>query len=272
MAKTFLGVEFGSTRIKAMTIDAAHQPVSSGDYTWQSSFENGVWTYALDEAWTGLRAALSAVGARESIAAAGISGMMHGYLAFDRDWNLLVPFRTWQNTMTAQAVEELTELFGFNIPQRWSIAHLYQAVLNGEPHVKEIAHITTLAGYVHHALTGVNAVGIGEASGMFPIDSETLAYDRTMLAKFAALPAVQAQPWKLEDVLPEVLPAGADAGRLTAAGAALIDNLLPVGLPFAPPEGDAGTGMTATNAVAPRPVSDYQIFASYGENPCDSCE
>ena len=252
MDKTFLGVEFGSTRIKAMTIDAAHQPASSGDYTWQSSFENGVWTYALDEVWQGLRAALKGVKERERVAAAGISGMMHGYLAFDKDWQLLTPFRTWQNTMTGQAAEALTELFGFNIPQRWSIAHLYQAVLNGEAHVKDIAHITTLAGYVHHALTGVNAVGVGEASGMFPIDSETLQYDREMLEKFAALPEIRKQPWTLEALLPEVLPAGADAGRLTEKGAACIEGLLPVGLPFAPPEGDAGTGMTATNAVAPR--------------------
>ena len=252
MANTYLGVEFGSTRIKAMTIDAAHRPASSGDYTWQSSYENGVWTYALEEVWTGLKAALSGLEGREEIAGAGISGMMHGYLAFDKDWNLLVPFRTWQNTMTAQAAEELTALFGFNIPQRWSIAHLYQAVLNGEPHVKDIAHITTLAGYVHHALTGVNAVGIGEASGMFPIDSDTLVYDKDMLAKFAALPAVKALPWSIEAILPEALPAGAAAGALTEAGAALLDGLLPVGLPFAPPEGDAGTGMTATNAVAPR--------------------
>jgi len=247
-----LGIEFGSTRIKAVAIDSAHKPVTSGDYTWKSSFENGVWTYDLAESWAGLKAALSGVENRENIAAMGISGMMHGYLAFDKDWNLLVPFRTWQNTITAQAAAELTESFGFNIPQRWSIAHLYQAVLNEEPHVPYIAHITTLAGYIHYMLTGVNALGIGEASGMFPVDSEMNCYDDAMLAKFNALVAERNLPWKLIDILPGVLMAGENAGYLTAEGAALIDNLLAPGIPFAPPEGDAGTGMTATNAVAPR--------------------
>ena len=182
--KTCLGVELGSTRIKAVAIDEAHIPVSSGDYTWKSAYENGVWTYDLLEVWKGLKVALSGIENRGSIAAMGISAMMHGYLVFDRDWNLLVPFRTWQNTMTGQAAAELTELFGFNIPQRWSIAHLYQAVLNGEDHVDKIAHITTLAGYVHYMLTGVNAIGIGEASGMFPIDSEKNCYDEEILCKF----------------------------------------------------------------------------------------
>ena len=247
-----LGIEFGSTRIKAVAIDSAHKPVTSGDYTWKSSFENGVWTYDLAESWAGLKAALSGVENRENIAAMGISGMMHGYLVFDKDWNLLVPFRTWQNTITAQAAAELTESFGFNIPQRWSIAHLYQAVLNEEPHVPYIAHITTLAGYIHYMLTGVNALGIGEASGMFPVDSEMNCYDDAMLAKFNALVAERNLPWKLIDILPGVLMAGENAGYLTAEGAALVDNLLAPGIPFAPPEGDAGTGMTATNAVAPR--------------------
>ena len=180
----------------------------------------------------------------------GVSAMMHGYLAFDKDWNLLVPFRTWQNTITGQAAEELTELFGFNIPQRWSIAHLYQAVLNGEEHVPRIAHITTLAGYVHYMLTGVNAIGIGEASGMFPIDSEKNCYDETMLCKFEKL--TENQPWNIREILPAVLMAGEQAGVLTESGAAMLDNLLAPGIPFAPAEGDAGTGMTATNAVAPR--------------------
>ena len=162
--KKFLGLEFGSTRIKAVLIDETHATVSSGDYTWKSSFENGVWTYPLEEAWKGLNAALAGVEGLSDVAAAGVSGMMHGYLAFDKDWNLLTPFRTWQNTMTAQAAEELTALFGFNIPQRWSIAHLYQAILNGEEHVSRIAHITTLAGYIHFMLTGVNAIGVGEPS------------------------------------------------------------------------------------------------------------
>ena len=247
-----LGIELGSTRIKAVTVDGQFRPVSSGDYTWASRFENGVWTYDLDLVWTGLKQALSGMKDRESIAAMGISGMMHGYLAFDAEWNLLTPFRTWQNTITAQAAAELTELFGFNIPQRWSIAHLYQAVLNGEAHLEKLAHITTLAGYVHYMLTGVNAIGIGEASGMFPIDSEKLCYDAAMLEKFNAHVAARNLPWKLIDLLPKVLPAGENAGQLTAQGAALLDNLLAPGIPFAPAEGDAGTGMTATNAVAPR--------------------
>ena len=248
--KHYLGIELGSTRIKAVAIDETFAPVSSGDYTWKSSFENGVWTYPLEDAWTGLKAAIAGIKDRDGIAVMGISAMMHGLLAFDRDWKLLTPFRTWQNTMTAEAAEKLTACFGFNIPQRWSVAHLYQAVLNGEPFVPEIAHITTLAGYIHFMLTGVNAVGIGEASGMFPIDSETLTYDEEMLRKFEALTADQ--PWNIREVLPGVLLAGQDAGKLTEQGAALLDGLLPAGIPFAPAEGDAGTGMTATNAVAPR--------------------
>ncbi len=249
---TYLGIELGSTRIKAVAVDEGFRPVSSGDYTWASRYENGVWTYGLEEVWTGLRAALSAVENRAEVAAAGVSAMMHGYLAFDRDWNLLVPFRTWQNTITGPAAAELTALFSFNVPQRWSVAHLYQAVLNGEEHVSRIAHITTLAGYVHYMLTGVNAVGIGEASGMFPIDSQALDYDRAMVEKFDALAAERNLPWRLEELLPRVLTAGQEAGRLTPAGAGLLEGLLPAGIPFAPPEGDAGTGMTATNAVAPR--------------------
>ena len=247
-----LGIELGSTRIKAVAINSDHAPVSSGDYTWKSAYENGIWTYDLAEVWKGLKTALAGVENRESVRAAGVSAMMHGYLAFDKDWNLLVPFRTWQNTITGQAAEELTALFGFNIPQRWSIAHLYQAVLNGEEHVSRIAHITTLAGYVHYMLTGVNAIGIGEASGMFPIDSEKNAYDEEMLVKFEKLMESRKLPWSLREVLPSVLMAGDDAGSLTAEGAALLDNLLAPGIPFAPAEGDAGTGMTATNAVAPR--------------------
>ncbi len=250
--QTILGLELGSTRIKATAIDGRYKPVSSGDYTWKSSFENGIWTYGLDHVWTGLKAAISGVAHRECIAAMGVSAMMHGYLVFDKDWNLLVPFRTWQNTITAQAAGELTEAFHFNIPQRWSIAHLYQAVLNGEAHVPQIAHMTTLAGYVHYMLTGVNALGVGEASGMFPIDSETGDYDAAMLAKFNVLLASRHLPWKLEDLLPKVLTAGEKAGELTPEGAKRLDGLLAPGIPFAPAEGDAGTGMTATNAVAPR--------------------
>ena len=250
--KTYLGIEFGSTRIKAVAVGEDFAPASAGDYTWAARYEDGIWTYPLEEVWAGLRDALSHVQGRETVATAGISAMMHGYLAFDADWNLLVPFRTWQNTITGPAAAELTQLFGFNIPQRWSIAHLYQAILNGEEHIGHIAHLTTLAGYVHHALTGVNAVGVGEASGIFPIDSTALDYDAAMMKKFGLLIAQRKLPWNLRELLPQVLPAGAPAGVLTPEGSALLEGLLPAGIPFAPPEGDAGTGMTATNAVAPR--------------------
>lgn len=249
---TYLGIELGSTRIKAVTIDETHQPVSSADYGWASDFKDKIWTYDLDVAWTGLKAVINRIENRENIQTMGVSAMMHGYLAFDKDWNLLVPFRTWQNTITAEAASKLTELFRFHIPQRWSIAHLYQAVLNGEEYVARIAHITTLAGYIHYMLTGVNAVGIGEASGIFPIDCEHLCYHRAMVEKFNRLISQYNLPWKLDDVLPSVLPAGENAGKLTEAGAKLLDGLLPAGISFAPPEGDAGTGMVATNAIAPR--------------------
>ena len=248
-----LGLELGSTRIKAVLIGGDHRIVRTGDYTWKSSLENGVWTYHMADVQTGLRTAIGALGTLPGkLSAMGVSAMMHGYLAFDRDWNLLAPFRTWQNTMTAQASEALTARFGFNIPQRWSVAHLYQAVLNGEAHVKDIAHITTLAGYVHYLLTGVNAVGIGEASGMFPIDSETLDYDAGMLEKLDELLRPYGYAWTARSVLPDVLPAGACAGTLTEDGCAYLGGLLPAGVALCPPEGDAGTGMTATNAVAPR--------------------
>ena len=250
--KTFLGIEFGSTRIKAVAVGESLSPVSSGDHTWAARYQNGIWTYPLEEVWAGLRDALSRLEGRDGVAAAGVSAMMHGYLAFDKDWKLLAPFRTWQNTITGPAAAELTRLFGFNIPQRWSIAHLYQAILNGEEHIPRVAHLTTLAGYVHHALTGVHAVGVGEASGIFPVDSSTLDYHSAMLEQFDALIAPRGLPWKLEDLLPRVLPAGEPAGNLTPQGAARLEGLLPAGIPFAPPEGDAGTGMTATTSVAPR--------------------
>ena len=249
---TTLGIELGSTRIKAVAIDENHMPLSSGDYTWASSYENGIWTYDLAQVWEGLRAAVSGIQDPENVQAMGVSAMMHGYLAFDRDWKLLTPFRTWQNTITGPAAEELTELFRFNIPQRWSIAHLYQAILNGEEHISRIAHITTLAGYVHFMLTGVNVLGVGDASGMFPIDSRTCDYSDGMVRQFDELVASRNYPWKLRDILPRVLTAGEKAGCLTDSGAALLGNLLQPGIPLAPPEGDAGTGMTATNAVAPR--------------------
>lgn len=247
----YLGIELGSTRIKAVAIDDSFKTVQSSDFTWESSYVDGIWTYSMDEVWKGMKAVLAPFKGKAP-AAVGISAMMHGYLAFDSDWNLLAPFRTWQNTITAEAADELTALFGFNIPQRWCIAHLWQAILNGEEHVKNIAHITTLAGYVHYMLTGVNAVGIGDASGMFPIDSNTLDYDAGMLAKLDELAAKCGFAKKIKDVLPEVLTAGKKAGNLTEAGAKLIDGALPVGTAFVPCEGDAGTGMVATNAVAPR--------------------
>ncbi len=247
---SYLGIELGSTRIKAVKINKEYTPVSSGDYTWASEFKNGIWTYDISEAWTGLKIALKGVDTLLNVDYVGISGMMHGYLAFDENWNLLVPFRTWQNTITADAAKELTELFKFNVPQRWSIAHLYQAVLNNEEHIKKVAHITTLAGYIHYMLTGENIVGIGEASGIFPIDSERLDYDKNMLDLLEKIVAEKGMPWKVSDVLPKVASAGVNAGTLTKIGAELIDNLLPEGTKFAPPEGDAGTGMTATNAVA----------------------
>ena len=249
---SYIGIELGSTRIKAVKIDKEYAPVSSGDYTWASEYKDGIWTYDIMEAWTGLKTALRGIGNLKDIEYVGISGMMHGYLAFDKDWNLLVPFRTWQNTITASAAAELTELFGFNVPQRWSIAHLYQAVLNNEEHIKKVAHITTLAGYIHYMLTGENLVGIGEASGIFPIDSELLDYDRTMMDKLEKILEEKGMPWKVSEVLPKVISAGENAGVLTEMGAELLDNLLPEGTRFAPPEGDAGTGMVATNAVAPK--------------------
>ncbi len=261
--KTVLGIEFGSTRIKAVLIDADHAPIASGSYGWENRYEDGVWTYSLEEVWTGLRDCFRQLNrAVESqyqvplgaIGALGFSGMMHGYLAFDKDGKLLVPFRTWRNTMTGQAAAELTERFGFNIPQRWSIAHLYQAILNQEAHVKDIHHLSTLAGYVHWQLTGQKVMGIGEASGMFPIDSTNNDYDQRMLGLFNAQLAERNIPWKLEDILPKVLVAGDAAGALTAEGARLIDpdGTLRAGILLCPPEGDAGTGMVATNSVAAR--------------------
>lgn len=252
MKKYCLGVEFGSTRIKAVAIDANHTVVSSGDHTWASKYENGVWTYSPEAIWGGLKDALGKLEHREDVAAMGLSAMMHGYLAFDKDWNLLVPFRTWQNTMTGPAAARLSELFRFNIPQRWSIAHLYQAVLNDEPHIQKLAHITTLAGYAHFMLTGENVVGVGEGSGIFPLDYAALDYDAALLQKFDALIADRALPWTVRELLPDIRLAGERAGTLTESGAALLDGLLQPGIRFAPPEGDAETGMVATNAVAPR--------------------
>ena len=256
MERYFLGIELGSTRIKAVLLDSAHRLVRSGDYTWKSRLENGVWTYPLEQVETGLQAAVAGLGELPGeIAGMGVSGMMHGYLAFDKDWNLLTPFRTWQNTMTGEAARQLTDCFHFNIPQRWSVAHLYQAVLRQEPHLPRVAHITTLAGYVHYRLTGEHVLGIGEASGVFPIDSDTLDYDETMLQKLDEMLEPYGYDWRIRDLLPAVQVAGTRAGTLTDAGAAFLGGHLPAGIPLCPPEGDAGTGMTATNAVAPRNVS-----------------
>lgn len=255
LQKTALGIEFGSTRIKAVLLGEDHTPLASGSFTWENRLVNGVWTYSLDDAAAGLQACFAALKADFenkfgkkliSVGVIGISGMMHGYLPLDKNGMQLTAFRTWRNTMTGEAAAKLTELFNFNIPQRWSIAHLYQAILNGELHTSQIAHLTTLAGYFHWKLTGQHLLGVGEASGMFPIDSKTCDYDEGMLQKFKALTGMD-----LREILPKVLPAGAEAGILTEEGAKLLDpsGHLKPGIPLCPPEGDAGTGMTATNSV-----------------------
>ena len=260
---TVLGIELGSTRIKAVLIDKNHIPVVSGDYEWENRLVDGIWTYSTEDIHNGIKACYADLKnnakekygtAPDTFGAIGISAMMHGYLPFDKDWNQLAGFRTWRNTMTGEAAEKLSALFNFNIPQRWSIAHLYQAMLSGEEHVKQIAHLTTLAGYIHHLLTGENLMGIGEASGMFPIDSDALNYDASMLEKFDSLAAQMGMPWKLEEILPVILTAGEKAGCLSAEGALFLDPAgdLKPGIPFAPCEGDAGTGMAATNSVRVR--------------------
>ena len=256
--KAVVGIEFGSTRIKAVMIGDDFTPLAMGAHDWENKLEGGYWTYSLTDIETGIRdayakmatAAWTKYGVEVTrIAALGISGMMHGYLAFDADWNLLAPFRTWRNTTTAAAAEELSALLKFNIPQRWSVSHYRQAILNGEEHVGKIRHLTTLAGFVHRKLCGEDVLGVGEASGMFPIDPETCDYDAKMLAAFDAKVG-----GSLKALLPKVLPAGAKAGVLTAEGAAWLDpsGKLQPGAVMAPPEGDAGTGMVATNAVRAR--------------------
>lgn len=261
--KTYLGIELGSTRIKAVLIGPDYAPIASGDHSWENQYENGVWTYSMEAVWDGLRDAYANLSADverrygvklTTVAAMGFSGMMHGYIPLDENGELLAPFRTWRNTITGQAAEALTARFRFNIPQRWSVAHLYQAILNGEEHVKDIVFLTTLAGYVHYKLTGEKVLGVGEASGMFPIDSTACDYDADMLESFDALVADKGYPWKLRQLLPKVLSAGENAGVLTEEGARLLDptGTLRPGIPLAPPEGDAGTGMAATNAVAER--------------------
>lgn len=261
--ETYLGIELGSTRIKAVLIGIDHVPIATGSHTWENRFENGFWTYTLDDIWNGIRDCYSSLAEDVhkrygtkliTISAIGISAMMHGYMALGKDGELLAPFRTWRNTCTGEASEKLTELFRFNIPQRWSIAHLYQAILNDEEHVNKINYLTTLAGYIHWRLTGQRVLGIGDASGMFPIDDSTRQYDSHMLKAFDGLIADRGFEWKLAGILPRILPAGGNAGTLTEEGVKLLDQsgTLEAGLPMCPPEGDAGTGMVATNSVRKR--------------------
>ena len=261
--KTVLGIEFGSTRIKAILAAEDNTPIASGAHDWENRLENGIWTYSLDDVWNGLQDCYRDLAADvkkqydtelENIGAIGFSAMMHGYMAFDEKGELLVPFRTWRNTITGQASEKLTEVFNYHIPQRWSIAHLYQAILNGEEHVPSVRFFTTLAGYVHWKLTGEKFLGVGEASGMFPIDIETGDFNDRMITQFDELVADKKFPWKLRDIMPKVLTAGEKAGKLTEEGAKLLDpsGKLKSGVPLCPPEGDAGTGMAATNSVARR--------------------
>ena len=260
---TVIGIELGSTRIKAVLLGRNHHILASSSFTWENSYINGIWTYSLDEVRNGIQACFADLkkdveekfGDKLTTAGAiGVSAMMHGYLPFDKDDKQICEFRTWRNTITAEAAEKLSDLFDFNIPQRWSIAHLYQAILNGEDHLPKLSYITTLAGYVHYVLTGKKVMGVGEASGMFPIDSETLNYDEEMLEKFNALEDVKKYDFDLRRLLPEVLPAGADGGKLTEAGALFLDPTgeFEPGVPVVPCEGDAGTGMVATNSVRAR--------------------
>jgi sugar (pentulose or hexulose) kinase len=261
--KTVIGIELGSTRIKTVLIGEDHKPIASGSHDWENSYVNGIWTYDLDAVWAGVQDSYRKMAESvqnqfgvtvQKTAGIGFSAMMHGYMVFNSEGELLTPFRTWRNNITGEASKKLTELFNYPIPQRWSIAHLYQAMMNGEDHINDISFMTTLAGYVHWKLTGQKVVGIGEASGIFPIDPVTQKYNLRMLQQFSGLTKSYNLPWKVEDILPDVLVAGEKAGELTKEGAQLLDvtgELLP-GIPFCPPEGDADTGMTATNSVAAR--------------------
>lgn len=262
-AETALGIEFGSTRIKAVLIDKNHEAIAEGSYNWESYLLDGIWTYSLSDIWTGLENVYRELADNyenkygeklTTVGSIGLSAMMHGYLAFDKEAEQLTPFRTWRNTNTEVAAEKLSELFQFNIPQRWSIAHLYQAILNGESHVENIDFFTTLAGYVHWRLTGEKVLGVGEASGMFPIDSQKNEYNDDKIQEFEKIVSSHDFGWSLAEILPEILVAGEIAGRLTEEGAKLLDPTgnLEAGIPLAPPEGDAGTGMVATNAISPK--------------------
>ena len=261
--RAILGIEFGSTRIKAVLVDEANVPIAQGSHEWENQLVNGLWTYTTESIWFGLQSCYADLRANvlkkyeveiEHLAAIGISAMMHGYMAFDKTNKIQVPFRTWRNTNTGAAAAELSSLFKFNIPLRWSISHLYQCILDEEPHVPQITFLTTLAGYVHWKLTGEKVLGIGDASGMIPVDPKTKTYSAEMVSKFNALIAPKKYKWKLEDILPKVLVAGQNAGYLTEEGVRRLDitGHLQPGVPFCPPEGDAGTGMVATNAVKPR--------------------
>jgi len=261
--KAILGIELGSTRIKAVLIDQENRPIAQGSHTWENQLVDGLWTYSMDAIWHGLQDCYANLRSNvqqaygieiESLGAIGVSAMMHGYMAFNDKEEILVPFRTWRNTNTGQAAAELSELFVYNIPLRWSISHVYQAILNNEEHVPAINYLTTLAGYIHWQITGKKVLGIGDASGMLPIDPNTKNYYAHMVTKFDNLIAGKGYGWKLLDILPEVLSAGEDAGTLTAEGARKLDasGNLKAGIPVCPPEGDAGTGMVATNAVEQR--------------------
>lgn len=261
--KAVLGIELGSTRIKAVLIGEDHAPIASGSHDWENQLVDGIWTYSLDAVWAGIQDAYRDMAEDvkrqygetvTTIGAIGFSAMMHGYMAFDKAGELLVPFRTWRNTITGEASLKLTELFGYPVPQRWSIAHLYQAILNGEEHVHQIDYLITLEGYVHWKLTGRRVLGIGDVAGMFPVDIHTKDFDQRRVEQFDKLVEDRKLPWKLRDILPKALVAGEDAGVLTEEGAKLLDvsGSLKAGIPLCPPEGDAGTGMTATNSVAVR--------------------
>ena len=261
--KAILGIELGSTRIKAVLIDQENKPIAQGSHTWENQLVDGLWTYSIEAIWSGLQDCYAdlrtnvknAYGIEiETLAAIGVSAMMHGYMPFNKKEEILVPFRTWRNTNTGRAAAALSELFVYNIPLRWSISHLYQAILDNESHVNEIDFLTTLAGYVHWQITGEKVLGIGDASGMLPIDPTTHNYSAEMVAKFDKLIAPKEYNWKLEDILPKVLSAGEKAGVLTPKGSKKLDasGHLKAGIPVCPPEGDAGTGMVATNAVKQR--------------------
>ena len=278
--QAILGIEFGSTRIKAVLIDPEYKPIAQGSHTWENQLVNGLWTYTVESIWFGLQDCYANLRENvlkqyeveiENLAAIGVSAMMHGYMPFDKHGDILVPFRTWRNTNTAKAAAELSDLFVFNVPLRWSISHLYQAILDNEPHVKDIDFLTTLAGFIHWQLTGKRVLGVGDASGMIPVDPKTKTYNADMVAKFDKLIATKGYPWKLLDILPKSLDAGQDAGVLTEAGARKLDvsGHLKPGAPICPPEGDAGTGMVATNAVRPR-TGNVSAGTSSFSNNCTS--